>query len=63
MAKQLNVDMRFKADTSQAKKAIEDLNNSLSKLAYGSMPQNAGIDPTKFEAAAKSARELTYHLN
>ena len=39
MAKQLNVDMRFNADTSQAKRAIQDLQNSLSTIAK--MPGNA----------------------
>ena len=46
MAKQLNVDMRFTADTSKAKQAINDLEQSLAKLGHGTMPKNAGIDPT-----------------
>ena len=33
MAKQLNIDLRFNADTSQAKKAIQDLQNTLNNLS------------------------------
>ena len=62
MAKQLNVDMRFTADTSKAKQAINDLEQSLQKLGHSSMPANAGIDPAQFEKASAAARELEFHL-
>jgi len=41
MPKQLNVDLRFNADTSQAKKQIQDLQTSLSSLSTNS---NLGIN-------------------
>ena len=62
MAKQLNVDMRFTADTSKAKQAITDLEQSLQKLGHSTMPKNAGIDPAQFEKASAAARELEFHL-
>ncbi len=63
MAKQLNVDMRFTADTSKAKQSINELQQAIQKLGYGSMPKNAGIDPALYKKAAENARELAYHLN
>ena len=62
MAKQLNVDMRFNADTSQAKRAIQDLQNSLSTIAK--MPGNASnlFDDTEIKKASQAALELQGHL-
>ena len=62
MAKQLNVDLRFTADTSQAKRAIQDLQNSLSTIAK--MPGNASnlFDDTEIKKASKAALELQGHL-
>ena len=62
MAKQLNVDLRFNADTSQAKRAIQDLQNSLSTIAK--MPGNASnlFDDTEIKKASKAALELQGHL-
>lgn len=62
MAKQLNVDMRFTADTGKAKQAVNDLEQSLQRLGHGAMPQNAGINPAEFEKASAAARELEFHL-
>ena len=62
MPKQYNVDLRFNADTTQAKKAITDLEQSLQKLGHSSMPKNSGIDPADFEKASAAARELEFHL-
>lgn len=61
MAKQLNVNMSFTADTSKAKQAINDLQSAIQKLGYGTAP--AGIDPAKFKEASAAARELAVHLN
>lgn len=62
MAKQLNVNLAFKADTSQAKSAIMDLQSSLSKIA--TMNTSApGVDPSKLKAASSAAKELSIHLN
>ena len=63
MAKQLNVDMRFTADTSKAKQQIQELQTAIQKLGYGGPVKNEMVDPKQFEQAASSARELAYHLN
>lgn len=51
MPKQLNVDLKFSADTSQAKREIQQLQESLSKLMAGSA--NKGI----FNGVAKDIQE------
>lgn len=62
MAKQLNVDMRFTADTSKAKQSITELQQAIQKLGYGTASKGV-IDPAQFEQASSAARELAYHLN
>ena len=57
MPKQLNVDLRFNADTSQAKKQIQDLQTSLDKLGSGSA-KDLGLDKMNSELA-----EATNHVN
>ena len=60
MAKQLNVNLTFGADTSKAKQAIMDLQTSLSKVVTtGSI----NVDDAKMRQAAKAAKELSIHLN
>lgn len=62
MAKQLNVNLAFKAETGQAKQAIMDLQSALSKVA--SMNINTpGLDANKLKAASSAAKELSIHLN
>lgn len=62
MAKQLNVDLNFKANTEQAKKAINDLNAALQKVAR--MPGSAEVffDDASIINASKAALELQQHL-
>jgi len=48
MPKQLNIDLRFNADTSQAKKQIQDLQASLTKLGTSST-QNLSFDKMNSE--------------
>ena len=62
MAKQLNVDMRFTADTSKAKQSITELQAAIQKLGYGTAPKDI-VNVTQFEQASEAARELAYHLN
>ena len=62
MAKQLNVDMRFTADTSKARQAIAELQTSIQKLGYGAAGKDV-VDPAKFQQASRAARELAMHLN
>lgn len=61
MAKQLNVDMNFRANTNQAQQAIQQLQTTIQKLGYGSAPK--GVLAADFEKASAAARELSYHLN
>ena len=62
MAKQLNVDMRFTADTAKAKQAITELQTAIQKLGYGTASKDI-VNPAQFEQASAAARELAYHLN
>ena len=62
MSKQLNVNLAFQANTSQAKQAIMDLQSSLSKVATMKMDVK-GIDPSKIKEASNAAKELSVHLN
>jgi hypothetical protein len=58
MAKQLNVNLAFTADTKQVKTAISDLQTSLNKIST----LNVG-DNLKLKEASAAAKELSYHLN
>ena len=63
MAKQLNVDLRFSADTSQAKKAIQDLQNTLSNLSLlGTQASTTGFTKEIAEATVE-ANKLKVALN
>ena len=62
MAKQLNVNLAFNADTSKAKQQIQDLQNQLSAII--NMP-TAGLGAdiaTKINQASRAAAELKVHL-
>ena len=62
MAKQLNVNLAFNADTSKAKQQIQDLQNQLSAII--NMPTTGlGTDiATKINQASRAAAELKVHL-
>ena len=63
MAKKLNtvsVNMQFNADTKQAKKQVEDLQNSLTRLI--SSPMQINVDPSKIREATIATAELQSHL-
>lgn len=63
MAKQLNVNLAFTADTSQAKRNIEELQVSLNKISSISH-QAGGLQLTKdMQQAVNSAKDLQTHLN
>lgn len=62
MAKQLNVSLGFTANTSQAKNAIMELQNALSKVASMKI-DSPGVDADKIKAASSAAKELSIHLN
>ena len=62
MAKQLNVNLAFTADTSKAKAQLQDLQNQLSQVI--NMP-TAGLGEkmaTEINQAAHAAAELKVHL-
>ena len=61
MAKQLNVNLAFNADTSGAIKNLNELNNVLSKI--GSINISSGNMSAEMKQAALSAQELQTHLN
>ena len=52
MAKQLNVDLRFSADTTQAKQQLQDLQASLNKLTSSTKQNLTGLGITKEIAQA-----------
>lgn len=60
MPKQLNVNLAFTADTSQAKKQIQDLFNSLNNVQTKT-PRV--MDDTQLRKAAQAAQELQHHLS
>ena len=59
MAKQLNVDLNVRANTSEAKKSLQDLQKSLTQVANMSMSSTT----TGMTQAAQAAKELSVHLN
>lgn len=62
MAKQLNVNLGFTAETSQAKAKIMELQATLSKIAVGTN-LDVKISPEKLKQASAAAQELSIHLN
>ena len=59
-AKNIQFKMGFSADTSQVKKAIQELDNSLSRVQ--NLDFNASFDSRDFQEAAESARILQQNL-
>lgn len=60
MAKQLNVDLNFRANTTQAQQQISSLQASLTKLGYSNA---LNINDASIQKASAAARELQLHLN
>ena len=60
MAKQLNVDMNFRANTAQAQQSIMALQAQLTKLGYSN---NLKMNTAGIDKASAAARELQTHLN
>ena len=64
MAKQLNVNLAFNADTGKAKAQIQELQNLLNKVAYtGATSTATGQMQQDLMKASTAAKELQYHLN
>lgn len=64
MGNQVNVGLKFTADTGQAKASIQELQSLLNKLALDGASTNSNLlEAKKIQAAAEAAKELSYHLN
>lgn len=62
MAKQLNVNLAFNADTNQAKKEILDLQKALTNVTSFSKNNAKLFDIASIKEAEKAAKELSQHL-
>ena len=63
MPKQLNVNLAFSADTSQAKKQLQDLQNQLTKLTTSSLGSTGKLGITKeIQDATAAAAQLKVQL-
>ena len=62
MAKQLNVNLAFTADTSQARASIQELQNSLNNIHKAPAREDAIFDSKNIKEASQAALELTQHL-
>ena len=62
MAKQLNIDLNFRANTTQAQKSIIELQSALQQIATAGT-SGLNIDSSKMKAASEAAKELSIHLN
>lgn len=60
MAKQLNVNMSFQADTSQAKKVLSDLNKMLDNILSH---RSITIEDQSIQQAKQAALDLKHHLD
>ena len=63
MAKQLNVNLAFTADSSQAKKELQDLQNQLSKLTNAPLSIKGSALTDEIMKASNAASELQAHLS
>ena len=63
MAKQLNVNLGFKADVSQAHSALQSLQQDLNKIANMKISSGKMVDTKSLQEASAAAKELSYHLN
>lgn len=66
MGNQINVGLKFTADTGQAKASIQELQSLLNKISLdgaSTTKANFSTEATKIRDAAEAAKELSYHLN
>lgn len=64
MAKQLNVNLAFTADTGKAKAQIQELQTLLNQIAYtGATSSSTGQLQQDLQKASSAAKELQFHLN
>jgi hypothetical protein len=60
MAKQLNVDLNIRANTSMAKSSIMELQTMLGQIAHTG---TINVNDVKIQQASQAAKELSIHLN
>lgn len=60
MAKQLNIDLNFRANTSMVKSSIMELQTMLSQIAHTGA---INVNDAKIRQASQAAKELSIHLN
>ena len=63
MAKQLNVNLAFTADTGKAKTQIQELQSLLNQISHQSIASTGANMSNNITQAANAAKELQYHLN
>lgn len=66
MGNQINVGLKFTADTGQAKASIQELQSLLNKLSLegaSTTKANPSLEVKRIHEAAEAAKELSYHLN
>ena len=66
MGNQINVGLKFTADTGQAKASIQELQSLLNKISLdgaSTTKANFSTEAIKIRDAAEAAKELSYHLN
>ncbi len=66
MGKQINVGLKFTADTGQAKASIQELQSLLNKISLegaGTSKAAPLTEAKRIREAAEAAKELAYHLN
>ena len=64
MAKQLNIDLNVRANTAQAKQQFQELQKSLSDVAFNAdKMSNLKVNSTDLKKASSAAQELQRHLS
>lgn len=62
MAKQLNVNLSFSADTAKAKQQIQELNNALTKITQAPLTIESGNMTQTIQEASIAAQQLKNHI-
>ena len=58
MGQQINVDLKFNADTQQALRAISELSHTLQQIAVSPVNKNSLFDDAEIRKASAAATEL-----
>ena len=63
MGQQINVDLKFNADTQQALRAISELSHTLQQIAVSPVNKNSLFDDAEIRKASAAATELQGKLS